>query len=108
MPWGHQVLRRIIKKDFSPVRANKARDQALLFARKPRQVGMLQEIRGMFVMPGVGDIQSDFVQSGCPAQCLLSQRILEIPDARGLTEEMDGGIFDAGCLLVIDVEARRH
>ena len=43
----------------------------MLFAGETGHIGVFKDIGGVFVVAGVGDVQSDFVQSACPAEVLL-------------------------------------
>ena len=47
------------------------REYGLLFAGESGHIGVFEDVGGVFVVAGVGDVKSDFVQSACPAEVLF-------------------------------------
>ena len=61
--------------------------QQLLFARKAGHVGVLEEIRAVTVVLGMGDVEARFVQPRRPAQYRLGQRVFQAPFGLDLFQE---------------------
>ena len=83
------------------MRKHDARQPLLLHAREAGHVGVLDDVRAVFVIAGVRDLEPDLVQPRRPRENVARFFGIERPRFRNLVEDPPGGAFDARRLLVV-------
>ena len=90
------------------MRADDGREDPLLFLRKSRHVRVLEQIRAVLVIVRMRDVQADLVQPRGPRQHQLRERLVQLPLAGRLPQEIQRRRFDALGLRRVDVIALLH
>ena len=105
----HDVAALDLVGDFAYVAAlakGEGGEDVLFFAREAGHVGLGEDVGGVFVVGGVGDVGADFVQCGRPAQVLPPVFEFMHGDVlREAFEQVVGGAGDAFGLAAGDVVA---
>ena len=88
VPRGRQVLQRL-HVHLAPVRPDHGREDPLLFLRESGHVRVLEQIRPVLVIVRMRDVEPDLVQPRGPRQDQFRERLVQLPLARRLPQEIE-------------------